>query len=111
MNRYLSIVLCFVGAILIGRFDTHDGRCESAYLKHGLTMTQCPSGTIRQTANLDVANVRRGADATLTLQAFAHYTIASADAVQTMPVPEIKSVTLTLDSVTPIADSPRCSTQ
>ncbi len=110
MNRYLSIVLVFVGAILVGRFDTHDGRCESAYLQHGLTMTQCPSGVVRQTANLDVANVRRGAEATLSLHALAHYTIASADAVQTMPVPEIKSVTLTLVDAkgvaTPLAPKP-----
>lgn len=96
MNRYLSIVLVFVGAILVGRFNTHDGRCETAYLKHGLTMKQCPSGTIRQTANMDVANVRRGVEATVSLQALAHYTIASADAVQSLPVPEIKSAVLTL---------------
>ena len=110
MNRYLSIVLCFVGALLIGRFDTHDGRCESAYLKHGLTMHQCPSGTIRQTANLNVANVRRGIEATVSLQAIAHYTIESADAVQTMPVPEVTSVALTLVDAknvsTPLAAKP-----
>ncbi len=29
-----------------GRIDTHDGRCESAFMDHGLTMYACPSGTI-----------------------------------------------------------------
>lgn len=96
MNRYLSIVLVFVGAILVGRFDTHDGRCERPYLAYGLTMTSCPSGTIRQTASLDIGGARRGADAAVSLRATAHYTIASADAVQSQRVPEIESATLTL---------------
>lgn len=96
MNRYLSIVLVWVGAIMVARFNTHDGRCEGAYLNHGLTMTTCPSGTIRQTAKLDVAGVRRGAEATVSLSAMAHYTVAQADAVQTMAVPQIQTVTLTL---------------
>ena len=110
MNRYLSIVLVFVGAVLIGRFNTHDGRCEPAFLNHGLTMKQCPSGVIRQTAKLDVSGVRRGAEATVTLHAQAHYTIASADAVQTLPLPELQEVTLTLvdakNKSTPIATKP-----
>lgn len=96
MNRYLAIVSVFVGAILVARFDTHDGRCEKAYLDHGLTMHACPSGTIRQTAQLDVTNVRRTAEATVAIHATAHYTVADADAVQTMPVPEVQAVALTL---------------
>ncbi len=96
MNRYLSIVLVFEGAILVARFDTHDGRCEGAYLQHGLTMKTCPSGTIRQTAKMAVTGVRRGAEANVSLTAMAHYTVGDSDAVQTMPLPEIKTVTLTL---------------
>ena len=110
MNRYLSIVLVFVGAVLVGRFDTHDGRRESAYLKQGLTMMKCPSGTIRQTAKLEVANVRRSAEATIELSAMAHYTVADADAVQTMMVPEIQTVALTLvdakNVTTPLTPKP-----
>ncbi len=96
MNRYLSIVLVFVGAILVASFDTHDGRCEGAYLQHGLTMKACPSGTIRQTAKMSVSGVRRGAEASVSLSAMAHYTVADADAVQTMQLPEIQTVALTL---------------
>lgn len=96
MNRYLTIVLVFAGAVMVGIFNTHDGRCERPFLQYGLTMQRCPSGTIRQTASLDVSNARRGADAMLSLRATAHYTIDSADSVQTQRVPEIESATFTL---------------
>ncbi len=96
MKRYLAIAGILAGAILIGRIDTHDGRCESAFMDHGLTMYACPSGTIRQTAQLHVSNLRRGIEATATLTAAAHYTIDSADAVQSIAVPEISTVQLSL---------------
>ncbi|MGE0399599.1 MAG: MG2 domain-containing protein [Kofleriaceae bacterium] len=96
MKRYLAIAGIIAGAILIGRIDTHDGRCESAFMDYGLTMYACPSGTIRQTAQMHVSNLRRGIDATVTLNAAAHYTIASADEVQSLEVPEIQTVQLSL---------------
>ncbi len=96
MKRYLAIASVIVVAILLGRIDTHDGRCESAFMNYGLTMYACPSGTIRQTAQMHVSNLRRGVDATVQLSAAAHYTIDSADAVQSIPVPELTKVTLSL---------------
>lgn len=96
MKRYLAIAGIIAGAILIGRIDTHDGRCESAFMNHGLTMYACPSGTIRQTAQLHVSNLRRGVDATASITAAAHYTIASADAVQSLEVRDFEQVTLSL---------------
>lgn len=96
MNRYLSVLLVLLVAVLIGWWDTRDGRCQTAYLSYGLTMQGCPSGTIRQTATLEASGVRRGVDAEVSLHAFAHYTTADADAVQTLRVPAIEAVTLTL---------------
>lgn len=96
MKRYLAIAGIIVGAILIGRIDTHDGRCESAFLQYGLTMYACPSGTIRQTATMHVANLRRGIEATASLSAAAHFTIDSADEVQSLAVPDFSQVKLSL---------------
>lgn len=110
MNRYLAIVLIAVGAILVGRINTHDGRCEWAFLDHGLTMKTCPSGVIRQTAQLEVSGVRRSADASVAIRATAHYTVKDADAVQTMALPEITEVALSLvdakGKATPLSTKP-----
>ncbi|MBA3453628.1 MAG: hypothetical protein H0T42_11100 [Deltaproteobacteria bacterium] len=101
------MAVAVVGVVLIARIDTHDGRCESMYLRYGLETTTCPSGTIRQTARLQIYDVRRGAPASIRIGAQAHFTIANADDVQTMDVPAIQSVTLALidakDVATPIA--------
>ena len=106
MNRYLSIVLVFVVAVLVGRFETGDGRCQATYLRHGLDLPACPSGTIRQTARLEVSNLRRGAEATVRLSARAHYTFGDADAEETSPVARFEAVTLALidarDVATPL---------
>ena len=114
MKRYLAIAGILAGAFLIGRIDTHDGRCEAAFMDYGLTTSSCPSGKIRQTATMHVDNLRRGVDATVTLDAAAHYTIASADAVQSLPVPEIDKVVLSLvdakNTATPLAAKRRGNT-
>ena len=107
MNRYVAMAVAVGTAVLIARVETHDGRCESMYLRYGLETRTCPSGTIRQTARLEVQDARRGAPAVVRLQAKAHFTIAEADAVQTLAVPEIQSVALSLvdanNGATPLA--------
>lgn len=94
MKRYAAVGVVVAGAALIGGLDTR--RCELVYLRYGLTMSSCPTGTIRQTASLDVRALRRGADGFVTLRATAHYTVDRADAAQSTTVPEIDSVALTL---------------
>ncbi len=106
MNRYVAMAVAVGMAALIARVNTHDGRCESMYLRYGLTTMSCPSGTIRQTARLQVQGARRGGEATVQLFAKAHYTIAGADQVQTLDITEIQSVALSLidsnNKVTPL---------
>jgi hypothetical protein len=53
-------------------------------------------GALRQTAYLQVDNLRRGAPGTVTLSATAHYTPRGADDEHTVPVPEIDSASLAL---------------
>ena len=96
MNRYVAMVVAVLAAVLIAKVDTHDGRCESMFLRYGLETMTCPSGTIRQTARIQTYDVRRGAPASIRLSARAHFTIAGADEVQTLDVPEIQSVVLSL---------------
>lgn len=107
MNRYVAMAVAVVGVVLIARIDTHDGRCESMYLRYGLETTTCPSGTLRQTARVQIYDLRRGAAGSIRIAAKAHYTIAEADDVQALDVPEIQSVALTLVSAknieTPLA--------
>src|ERR1041384_7805830 len=100
MKRFVAIAGILLGAFLIGRIDTHDGRCESAYLNYGLEMQSCPSGTIRQTAQLHVTNFRRHAEATVVVSAAAHYTIDSADDVQTTTPPNPRGTVLGLAAAT-----------
>ena len=96
MNRYVAMAVVVVGAALVARVDTHDGRCESMYLRYGLETTTCPSGTIRQTARIQTYDLRRGAPGSIRIGARAHFTIDEADEVQTLDVPAFQSVALSL---------------
>src|SRR5438067_9526655 len=69
--------------------------CLPAYRQYGLEMHGCPDGKLRQTAHLEVTNVRRGAPGLVRLTALAHYTRHDADRVETAPLP-VKSVAFTL---------------
>ncbi|MDX2086458.1 MAG: MG2 domain-containing protein [Kofleriaceae bacterium] len=95
MNRSLGVLLVFTGAFVVAYPNTHDGRCEAAYLDYGLTMKVCPSGKTRQTARLELANARRGAESLATLTATAHFTVGAADAGETLPL-EVRAATLSL---------------
>ena len=70
--------------------------CREAWLQYGITIGQCPDGKVRQTAELHVSDLRRGAKGWVRFRANAHYTTRGADEVQTTVIPEVKSVELTL---------------
>ncbi|MCX5742310.1 MAG: MG2 domain-containing protein [Proteobacteria bacterium] len=71
--------------------------CRETYVRYGLVMETCHDGTIRQTATLSVGDVRRGATGRVAFNALAHYTVAAAaDGVQTVVVPEVSALALTL---------------
>lgn len=89
------MLLVFGGAFVVAFPNTHDGRCEVAYLEHGLTMKVCPSGKTRQTARLELGGARRGAESTATLTATAHFTVGDADAGETLPL-DVQKATFTL---------------
>jgi hypothetical protein len=87
------VVVGFV--VLIGLF-VEPNICVDALRKHGLVLTHCPSGEIRQTAKLDVVDVRRGVAGDCYLNAIAHYTTDDADVARRENVSKFESIALSL---------------
>lgn len=96
-----TALLAFIGLI------AEPEECQEAWLEYGLLLTECPVGTVRQTVDVEVAGLRRGAEGTVVVAAGAHYTIRDADDAQAVPVTSFRSLALALvdgkDAVTPIA--------
>lgn len=93
--RNTHIVAIAIGLGFGSLFITND-KCREAWIDYGIEIGQCPDGKVRQTAELAVDNLRRGAKGYARFQAFAHYTTRDADAVLTAPLPEAKSIELSL---------------
>ncbi len=85
-----------VGFVLLIAFASSTDICRATYLKYGLEMQTCTDGNIRQTADLHVSNLRRGAPGSVDFTATAHFTVAEADSVRTTNVPHVEPITLTL---------------
>ncbi len=77
--------------------------CRETFRKYGIALPHCPDGEIRQTAQLEVASLRRGVEGSVYLSASAHYTVKNADDVETEPVPHFESIKLTLVNAKKIA--------
>jgi hypothetical protein len=60
--------------------------CREALKKWGIALPHCPDGTPRQTADMQVKSVRRGAIGKIYFGATAHYTTKEADDVQRVPI-------------------------
>lgn len=95
------VVVGFV--VLIGLF-IEPKICVEALRKHGVALRHCPSGDLRQTAELEVVNVRRGAAGHCFLNAVAHYTTDDADVARRERVSKFESVQLSL--VGPVGTPP-----
>ena len=70
--------------------------CWPAYRDYGLQMRSCPDGRLRQTAHLEVSGVRRGAPGRVVFEASGHYTRGDADAVETVALPHVDKLALSL---------------
>jgi hypothetical protein len=60
--------------------------CLSTGFAHGLWIDECPDGELRQIAALDSGSLTRGAEGSLTVQAFAAFTVGPADTQETEPL-------------------------
>ncbi|HWO17621.1 MAG TPA: MG2 domain-containing protein [Kofleriaceae bacterium] len=90
-----QVVVVVAVAAFIGLLVQPDD-CEDAWLRWGLTLHECPVGQVRQTASIEVASLRRGADGSVFLSANAHYTTRDADSAETVPVTSFRSIELSL---------------
>ncbi len=95
MNRSF-VVAVVAGVVWVAAASYEPDVCQSAAIRYGIALPTCPSGRIRQTAQLDVYGMRRGAEGNVQLTAFAHYTTASADSIQDARVTQFDSIRLSL---------------
>src|SRR5262245_9430753 len=95
------------GLLVVFSISQARDTCQEAVLRYGVAVGQCPDGTLRQTARLEVSGVRRGAPGTVTLLATAHYTTHEADGAFSAAVPRIHDIELALldakGAATPVA--------
>lgn len=102
--RALAIAAAIVG---IAALMMDDDVCLVTARDHGVVLPQCPDGALRQTARLDLSGLRRGSSGTVTLRAFARYTVADADQARAAPAGRITSHALAIvdgaGKVTPLA--------
>ncbi len=94
MKRHAWIPLA-LGFFVIGSIIPSQ-ICRETFRKYGLALAHCPDGTIRQTAQLEVKQLRRGAEGHVYLSGTAHYTVRDADAVEHEPLGRFDTVALTL---------------
>ncbi len=100
-------VVAVAAGLAAGALFIHTDICQDAWLRYGIGVETCPDGKVRQTAQLAVAGLRRGAKGSVTFGATAHYTTSASDHVISVPVDEIGPIKLSLigrdKKVTPIA--------
>lgn len=81
--------------------------CREALKKWGIALPHCPDGTPRQTVEVEVHGLRRGAKGTIDVKAIAHYTTEDApELVRDTPI-KLQEMTLSLidsaNKATPLA--------
>jgi MG2 domain len=90
-----QVVVIAALAALVGLLVRPDD-CEDAWLRWGLTLSECPVGDVRQTAAIEVSGLRRGAEGAVFVSANAHYTTRDSDAAETVSVTSFRSLELVL---------------
>ena len=94
MNKKLWIAVAVL--VWIAALATWRARCEEAWLRYGIDVAACPDGELRQTAELSVGGLRRGAPGRVALRAIAHYTTRAADRDLGAVVPQVTGIALSL---------------
>lgn len=86
----VTAVVAIVGLVV------ESDRCHEAWLAYGLSLPACPVGELRQTAEIEVSGLRRGAEGRVHVTARAHYTTRHADDAEVAPVPSFRALALAL---------------
>lgn len=95
MHRLLQAGLIVGGAVVFALL-TEPGHCRDAFRLYGLRIQQCPDGAMRQTAELSVSGVRRGAPGTVAFSVTGHYTTSASDAVAHVALERLRALELSL---------------
>ena len=96
MKPWQMIVVMGAALVVISTIAAEPDQCQGAWIRYGLSLPACPAGTMRQTAEVEVSGLRRGAEGYVYVTARAQYTTRDADDVRTEPVPEFQSLALAL---------------
>jgi hypothetical protein len=94
MNKKVWIALA-VGLWLVALGAGRD-RCARMLFGYGIAVGSCPDGELRQSGQLEVSGMRRGAPGTVWLRVVAHYTAQDADADLVAGVPRVRAIELSL---------------
>lgn len=95
MNRDI-VVPAIAGVLAVWGLTEEPDLCQPTLIEHGIALPTCPSGKIRQTASLDVYDLRRGAEGSVDFEAMAHYTTSLSDSVEITGVMQLESIKLSL---------------
>jgi hypothetical protein len=77
--RSKRLLFLAAGVLLLAGFLVSRFVCVGAWIRYGVVVPTCPDGRLRQTLAVDCRNLRRGAEGTARVEAFARYTTASPD--------------------------------
>jgi hypothetical protein len=95
MNRNI-VVPVIAGVLGVWGLTEEPDLCQPTLLDHGIALPTCPSGKIRQTANLTVEELRRGSEGRVSFSAVAHYTTALSTNWDTSDIFQVQSINLSL---------------
>lgn len=90
------VVPALAGFLAVWGIAEEEPVCQPALIEQGIALPTCPSGRVRQTVEVSVESLRRGAEGRVSLQAYAHYTTDASDQVQRAPLATFESVKLSL---------------
>jgi hypothetical protein len=95
MKRH-TVVLIVAGLLAVWGLSEEPDICQPALFQHGIALPSCPSGKVRQTASIDVSQLRRGAEGNVEFEATAYYTTSASDSVESAGVSQVQSLELSL---------------
>ncbi len=95
MNRDI-VVPVIAGVLAVWGLTEEPDLCQPTLIEHGIALPTCPSGKIRQTASIDVYELRRGSEGSVDFEAMAYYTTSLSDSVEVAGVMQVQSIKLSL---------------
>lgn len=96
MNGWQKLVVAGAALLAISLLSADPDHCHSAWVTYGISVPECPVGEIRQTAEVTVSGLRRGAPGRVVVSAAAHYTTRDADGEAVAPVTAFRALALAL---------------